>query len=85
MSRSEFRKIYIRDILNQKNYYKIFLNNLNSIVCDYDYEEFCETLKLADIKKIINIRAKLADLFHQTFNTFFNVEKKNFKNLLSFF
>ena len=69
MSRSQFRKINILELIKQKNFCASFIDNLGNIISQYDYEEFCETLKLADIKKLVILRNNVANLFHQSFNT----------------
>ena len=53
-------KINILDIIKQENYLQTFINNLESILRDYNLKEFKETMRLGDAERIEKIRESLA-------------------------
>ena len=69
-------KIAILDLIKDKYFKDKFTSNIDKIISEYPRDLFIETLKLADIKRLLELRSFLSKIFCDFFNVFNDLSLK---------
>ena len=60
--------VFILELIKKQDYKKLFIDNIDKIISQYSCSDFVETLKLAELGKLIELRIFFSKIFFDLFN-----------------